>query len=47
MLRAGASGEELPRDNAFLFSLNRIYVAVWRGQASAVVFATPLILDKP
>jgi predicted RecB family nuclease len=40
-----SSGEELPRDIAFLFSLNRINVAVSRAQVSAVVFASPLLLE--
>lgn len=42
-----SSGEELPRDIAFLFSLNRINVAVSRAQASAMVFASPLLLETP
>lgn len=42
-----SSGEELPRDIAFLFSLNRLNVAVSRAQASAVVFASPLLLETP
>ncbi len=42
-----SSGEELPRDIAFLFSLNRINVAVSRAQASAVVFASSLLLETP
>lgn len=42
-----SSGEELPRDIAFLFSLNRINVAVSRAQAYAVVFASPLLLETP
>ena len=42
-----SSGEELPRDIAFLFSLNRINVAVSRAQASAVMFASPLLLETP
>ncbi|WIA54155.1 TM0106 family RecB-like putative nuclease [Sphingobium sp. WTD-1] len=42
-----SSGEELPRDIDFLFSLNRINVAVSRAQASAVVFASPLLLETP
>lgn len=42
-----SSGEELPRDIAFLFSLNRINVAVSRAQATAVVFASPLLLETP
>ena len=42
-----SSGEEMPRDIAFLFSLNRINVAVSRAQAAAVVFASPLLLETP
>jgi predicted RecB family nuclease len=42
-----SSGEELPRDIAFLFSLNRINVAVSRAQAAAVVFASPALLETP
>jgi len=42
-----SSGEELPRDIAFLFSLNRINVAVSRAQAASVVFASPLLLETP
>ena len=40
-----SGGEELPRDIAFLFSLNRINVAVSRAQAAAMVFASPLLLE--
>ena len=42
-----SSGEELPRDIAFLFSLNRINVAVSRAQAASIVFASPLLLETP
>lgn len=42
-----SSGEELPRDIEFLFSLNRINVAVSRAQAAAIVFANPLLLETP
>ncbi|MBA4045673.1 MAG: hypothetical protein C0510_00180 [Erythrobacter sp.] len=42
-----SSGEELPRDIAFLFSLNRINVAVSRAQAAAIVFASPSLLETP
>jgi predicted RecB family nuclease len=42
-----SSGEELPRDIDFLFSLNRINVAVSRAQAAAVVYASPLLLETP
>jgi predicted RecB family nuclease len=42
-----SSGEELPRDIAFLFSLNRINVAVSRAQVAAMVFASPALLETP
>ncbi len=42
-----SSGEELPRDIDFLFSLNRINVAVSRAQVAAMVFASPLLLETP
>jgi predicted RecB family nuclease len=42
-----SSGEELPRDIAFLFSINRINVAVSRAQVAAMVFASPLLLETP
>lgn len=42
-----SSGDEMPRDIAFLFSLNRINVAVSRAQALAVVFASPMLLETP
>ncbi|MRG67126.1 TM0106 family RecB-like putative nuclease [Rhizobium pusense] len=42
-----SSGEELPRDIAFLFSLNRINVAVSRAQVAAMVFAAPALLETP
>ncbi len=42
-----SSGEELPRDIEFLFSLKRINVAVSRAQALAMVFASPLLLETP
>ncbi|MEO1985126.1 MAG: TM0106 family RecB-like putative nuclease [Martelella sp.] len=42
-----SSGEELPRDIAFLFSLNRINVAISRAQVAAIVFASPLLLETP
>ena len=40
-----SSGEELPRDIAFLFSLNRINVALSRAQVAAMVFASPALLE--
>jgi uncharacterized protein len=42
-----SSAEEMPRDIDFLFSLNRINVAVSRAQAMATVFARPLLLEVP
>jgi uncharacterized protein len=44
---ATSSGEELPRDIAFLFSVNRLNVAISRAQALAVVLASPRLLDVP
>jgi uncharacterized protein len=44
---ATSSGEELPRDIEFLFSVNRLNVAISRAQALAVVFASPRLLDVP
>jgi len=37
----------MPRDMSFLFSLNRINVAVSRAQALAIVFASPRLLEVP
>ena len=42
-----SSGDELPRDIEFLFSLNRINVAVSRAQVLAIVFANPALLEVP
>jgi uncharacterized protein len=42
-----SSSDELPRDIEFLFSLNRINVAVSRAQAAAIVFASPTLLETP
>jgi superfamily I DNA and/or RNA helicase len=42
---ATSSGEELPRGIDFLFSLNRLNVAISRAQALAVLFASPRLLD--
>ena len=48
-LLATSSGEELPRDIEFLFlfSVNRLNVAVSRAQALSIVFASPRLLDVP
>ena len=40
-----SSIEEVPRGMGFLFSLNRINVAVSRAKALALVFASPRLLD--
>lgn len=42
-----SSVEEMPRDMSFLFSLNRINVAVSRAQAHAIMFASPRLLEVP
>ncbi|TXL71838.1 TM0106 family RecB-like putative nuclease [Vineibacter terrae] len=44
---ATSSGDELPRNIDFLFSTNRLNVAISRAQALAVVFASPRLLDVP
>jgi len=44
---ATSSSEELPRNIAFLFSVNRLNVAISRAQALAVVFASSRLLDTP
>ena len=44
---ATSSAEEMPRDVEFLFSLNRLNVALSRAQALAVVVASPRLLDVP
>lgn len=42
---ATSSGADLPRGIDFLFSLNRLNVAISRAQALAVLFASPRLLD--
>jgi superfamily I DNA and/or RNA helicase len=44
---ATSSGEELPRHIEFLFSVNRLNVAISRAQALSIVFASPRLLDVP
>ncbi|WP_417484329.1 TM0106 family RecB-like putative nuclease [Maricaulis salignorans] len=44
---ATSSAAELPRNLEFLFSLNRINVAVSRAMALALVFASPRLLEVP
>ena len=40
-----SSGEDLPRDIAFLFSRNRLNVAVSRAKCLAVLFASPRLME--
>jgi uncharacterized protein len=42
-----SSSDEIPRGIDFLFSLNRINVAISSAQALALVFASPLLLEVP
>ncbi|MGF7162828.1 uncharacterized protein FHS85_004483 [Rhodoligotrophos appendicifer] len=42
---ATSSGDEIPRDIAFLFSLNRLNVAISRAQALSIIIASPRLLD--
>ncbi len=42
-----SSADELPRNMEFLFSLNRINVAISRAMALALVFVSPRLLDAP
>jgi predicted RecB family nuclease len=42
-----SDGEEIPRGVEFLFSLNRINVAVSRAKVAARVIASPSLLDTP
>jgi superfamily I DNA and/or RNA helicase len=44
---ATSSADEMPRDIEFLFSLNRLNVALSRAQALAIVVASPRLLDVP
>jgi uncharacterized protein len=44
---ATSGAQDLPRDVEFLFSANRLNVAVSRAQCLAVVFASPALLGTP
>lgn len=44
---ATLSADEIPRGLEFLFSLNRLNVAVSRAQVLALVFASPALLEAP
>jgi predicted RecB family nuclease len=42
-----SSADELPRDIEFLFSLNRLNVAISRAKVLSLVFASPRLLEVP
>ena len=42
-----SSAEEMPRDHEFLFSRNRLNVAISRAQGLAVLIASPRLLEVP
>ena len=42
---ATSSGEDLPRDMSFLFSRNRLNVAISRARCLAVLYASPRLLE--
>jgi hypothetical protein len=44
---ATSSAEELPRDIEFLFSRNRLNVAISRARCLAVIVANPRLLEVP
>lgn len=44
---ATSSAEEMPRNIEFLFSVNRLNVAISRAQALSILIASPRLLDVP
>lgn len=44
---ATSSGDDLPRDIEFLYSRNRLNVAISRARCLAVIFANPRLLEIP
>ena len=44
---ATSSGDDLPRDIEFLYSRNRLNVAISRARCLAVIFASPRLLEVP
>ena len=44
---ATSSGDDLPRDIEFLYSRNRMNVAISRARCLAVIFANPRLLEVP
>jgi uncharacterized protein len=44
---ATSSGDDLPRQIEFLYSRNRLNVAISRARCLAVIFASPRLLEIP
>jgi uncharacterized protein len=44
---ATSSSEDMPRNIEFLFSRNRLNVAISRARCLAVIFANPRLLEAP
>ena len=44
---ATSSGDDLPRDIGFLYSRNRLNVAISRARCLAVIYASPRLLEVP
>ncbi len=44
---ATSSAEDLPRDIGFLYSKNRLNVAISRARSLAIVIANPRLLNIP
>ena len=44
---ATSSGDELPRSIEFLYSRNRLNVAISRARCLAVIYANPRLLEIP
>jgi uncharacterized protein len=44
---ATSSGDDLPRNIEFLYSRNRLNVAISRARCLAVIFANPRLLEIP
>jgi superfamily I DNA and/or RNA helicase len=42
-----SSAEDMPRDMEFLFSRNRLNVAISRARSLAIIVANPLLLEAP
>jgi superfamily I DNA and/or RNA helicase len=44
---ATSSADDMPRNTEFLFSRNRLNVAISRARCLAVIFANPRLLETP